>query len=52
MDSYEGEKGGRFDPSTDKGLQKLYRERYLRDGYFEALKLLKDVVVRSFLIIL
>lgn len=38
--------GGRFDPTSNMG--KMYRARYLREGYFEALELLKNVVVRSF----
>ncbi|KAH0832879.1 Aldo keto reductase [Lanmaoa asiatica] len=33
--------GGRFDPSSTMG--KMYRARYLREGYFKALELLKDV---------
>ncbi|KAF8434122.1 NADP-dependent oxidoreductase domain-containing protein [Boletus edulis BED1] len=32
---------GRFDPSSNMG--KMYRARYLREGYLNALKLLKDV---------
>ncbi|KAG6370832.1 NADP-dependent oxidoreductase domain-containing protein [Boletus reticuloceps] len=34
---------GRFDPSSNMG--KMYRARYLREGYFNALELLKDVAV-------
>lgn len=34
---------GRFDPSGPIGT--MYRARYLNDGYFEALKLLKEVAV-------
>jgi hypothetical protein len=35
---------GRFDPNSgDMGV--LYRARYLNDGYFEALRLLKEVAV-------
>ena len=34
---------GRFDPGSRMGA--MYRARYLNDGYFEALKLLKEVAV-------
>ena len=37
---------GRFDP-TSGNMGAMYRARYLNDGYFEALKLLKDVAVSS-----
>jgi hypothetical protein len=37
---------GRFDP-TSGHMGAMYRARYLNDGYFEALKLLKDVAVCS-----
>lgn len=37
--------GGRFDP--DSPLGKMYRARYLKNGYFDALKLLQAVAVRS-----
>ena len=36
--------GGRFDPTSSMG--KMYRARYLREGYFRALELLKGVAVR------
>lgn len=36
--------GGRFDPSSSMG--KMYRARYLRQGYFDALELLKGVAVK------
>ncbi|EIN07394.1 Aldo/keto reductase [Punctularia strigosozonata HHB-11173 SS5] len=39
--SAEAPKGGRFDPSSKMG--EMYRARYLRDGYFQALELLKGV---------
>ncbi|KZT68969.1 Aldo/keto reductase [Daedalea quercina L-15889] len=37
----EAPKGGRFDPSNKMGT--MYRARYLKGGYFEALKYLKPV---------
>lgn len=38
-----GEPGGRFDDSTKMG--QMYRARYLHDGYFDALKMLKEIAV-------
>lgn len=38
----EVEKGGRFDDSSAMG--QMYRKRYLHNGYFQALELLKSVV--------
>lgn len=35
--------GGRFDPSTNMG--KMYRARYLKSGYFDALNYLKPIAV-------
>lgn len=40
----EAPSGGRFDPNTPIG--KMYRARYLKQGYFDALKLLQAVAVR------
>lgn len=37
----EAPKGGRFDPNSKMGA--MYRQRYLKDSYFEALKYLKGV---------
>ena len=37
---------GRFDPNSKMGA--MYRARYLNDGYFEALKLLKEVAVSTY----
>lgn len=37
--------GGRFDPSSAMG--KMYQARYFKQGYFDALKLLQAVAVRS-----
>jgi hypothetical protein len=39
-----GPQGGRFDPNTGS-MGALYRARYLNDGYFEALELIKKVAV-------
>lgn len=36
--------GGRFDPSSNMG--KMYRARYLKEGYFKALELVKAAAVR------
>lgn len=35
------EAGSRFDNSQKQGA--MYRQRYIKDGYFKALELLKDV---------
>lgn len=36
--------GGRFDASSG-GIGKMYRARYLKDGYFKALESLRSVAV-------
>lgn len=40
------EAGSRFDTGTGSG--KMYRQRYLKDGYFQALALIREVAVRVF----
>ena len=40
----EAPKGGRFDPNSRMGA--MYRARYLKGGYFEALNYLKPIAVR------
>jgi hypothetical protein len=42
-ESEPGEAGGRFDPNSRQGA--MYRARYLKAGYFEALEYLKTVAV-------
>jgi aflatoxin B1 aldehyde reductase len=37
---------GRFDPNSGN-MGAMYRARYLNNGYFEALRLLKDVAVST-----
>ena len=38
--------GGRFDDSS--ALGKMYRARYLKSGYFDALTFLKPIAVRRY----
>lgn len=37
------ESGSRFDPNAGAG--KMYRQRYFKDGYFQALALIREVAV-------
>jgi aflatoxin B1 aldehyde reductase len=39
------EAGSRFDQSKNQGA--MYRSRYIRDGYFKALELLKEVAAKN-----
>ena len=39
----EAPAGGRFDPSSNMG--KMYRARYFKSGYFDALNYLKPIAV-------
>lgn len=41
----EAPKGGRFDPNSRLGT--MYRARYLRSGFFDALEYLKPIAVRA-----
>ena len=41
----EAPSGGRFDPRSNMGT--MYRARYLKSGYFDALEYLKPVAVRT-----
>ena len=41
----EAPKGGRFDPNSRMGA--MYRARYLKGGFFEALNFLKPIAVSS-----
>ena len=43
--NYVPEPGSRFDGSTGR-IGTMYRQRYLKDGYFQALPLIKEVAVR------
>lgn len=38
--------GSRFDPKAG-GMGKMYRARYLKDGFFQALPLIKEVAVST-----
>ncbi|KDQ50261.1 hypothetical protein JAAARDRAFT_211846 [Jaapia argillacea MUCL 33604] len=38
-------KGGRFDPTTSQG--KYYRDRYINEGYFKALEVIKGVAEKN-----
>ncbi|KDQ60873.1 hypothetical protein JAAARDRAFT_31870 [Jaapia argillacea MUCL 33604] len=41
----EAPKGGRFDPSSPQG--QMYRKRYLNEGYFKALEVIKSVADKN-----